>query len=102
MLGYDAQQGDPDEANFVKVTFPAATADMPRVEYRCEVTAIYPSLGKSDRDPRLIGFQRNWLNILQPGPRARLLSNNITSDPCMMCMYEYADVAMHAPRWQTA
>jgi hypothetical protein len=50
-LGYDAHRGDPEDANFVKVTFPAATVAQPRVEYRCQVTAIYPSLGKSDKDP---------------------------------------------------
>ena len=96
-LGYDAHRGDPEDANFVKVTFPAATLAQPRVEYRCEVTAIYPSLGKHDKDPRLSGFQRNWLNILQLSPHYRVLANNSTSDACMMCMYEYADIARHTP-----
>ena len=96
-LGYDSHQGDPDEANFVKVTFPAATAGAPRLEYRWEITAIYPVLSEKGRGPRLAGYQRNWLNILQPSPRARLLSNNIVSDPCVICMYEYADIARHAP-----
>ena len=56
-LGYDSHQGDPDDAEFfVKVTFPAATAAEPRLEYRWEITAIYPSLSENGRDPRLSAF----------------------------------------------
>jgi len=98
-LGYDAHRGDPPEANFIKVTFPAATKDQPRVEYRCEVTALYPSLSKASENAKLIGYQRNWLNIIQPHRELRLLANNATSDACMMCLYEYADVAVIRRRW---
>ena len=70
-LGYDAARGDPDEANFVTVTFPPATVDQPRLEYRFEVTAIYPSLRGIDGDRRFDGFRRNWLNIIQLNPRFR-------------------------------
>jgi hypothetical protein len=96
-LGYDSHQGDLDEANFVKVTFPAATAADPRLEYRCQIAAIYPVVSEKGAGGRLAGFQRNWLNILQPNPRSRLLSNNVVSDPCVICLYEYADIARHAP-----
>jgi hypothetical protein len=97
-LGYDAHRGDPAEANFIKVTFPPASKDRPRVEYRCKVTAICPSLSKAGDSEKLIGYQRNWLNIIQPHPRLRLLANNATSDACAMCMYEYADIAVQAPQ----
>ncbi len=96
-LGYDARRGDPDEANFVKVTFPPATRRQPDLEYRLEVTAIYPPLGKREKAPEFHGFQRNWLNTIQLNPRRRLLANNSTSDACPICMYEYADVAAHTP-----
>ena len=94
-LGYDSHQGDPDEANFVKVTFPAATAAL-RLEYRWEITAIYPVLSERARPPvsrlsaELVEYPSRVLAV-------RLLSNNIVSDPCVICMYEYADIARHAP-----
>ena len=96
-LGYDAARGDPDEANFVTVTFPPATVDQPRLEYRFEVTAIYPSLRGIDGDRRFDGFRRNWLNIIQLNPRFRALANNSTSDTAALCYYEYADIARHTP-----
>jgi hypothetical protein len=43
-LGYDALR---DKADFVRVTFPPATEARPSVEYRWEVTAIYPSRARS-------------------------------------------------------
>ena len=73
-LGYDAWRGEPlasAKINFVKITFPAATPSRPRLEYRCQITAIYPPLGKQEKAPELRGFQRNWLNILQLSPRRR-------------------------------
>ena len=70
-LGYDASRGDSAEANFVKVTFPAATAARPGVEYRLEVAALYPSLRRIDGDRRFDGFRRNGLNIIQLNPRFR-------------------------------
>ena len=71
---------DSAAANFVKVAFPAATQSQPRLEYRCEVTAIYPPLGKREKAPELCGFHRNWLNVFQLDPRRRMLANNTTSD----------------------
>ena len=68
----------------------------PRLEYRCQITAISPPLGKHEKAPELHGFQRNWLNGLQLSPRWRRLANNSTSNVCAVCMYEYADIA--APR----
>jgi hypothetical protein len=99
-LGYEAHRGEPlksAELNYVKVTFPAATESQRSIEYCCEITAIYPSLGKQEKAPELRGFQLNWLNILQLNPRRRMLANNSTSDVCAVCVYEYADVALHTP-----
>ena len=70
-LGYDARRGPTAERDFIKVTFPPASAAQPRLEYRCEATAIYPSLGETN-DPRLSGYQRNWLNTIQLNPRLRV------------------------------
>ncbi len=100
LLGYDARRGEPlasAELNFVKITFPAASHSRPRLEYRCQITAISPPLGKHEKAPELHGFQRNWLNGLQLSPRWRRLANNSTSDVCAVCMYEYADIAAHTP-----
>ncbi len=88
---------DSAAANFVKVAFPAATQSQPRLEYRCEVTAIYPPLGKREKAPELCGFHRNWLNVFQLDPRRRMLANNTTSDVCAFCLYEYADMAVYTP-----
>ncbi len=81
----------------VKVTFPPATRAAPRLEYRWEVTAIYPHLANIENDARFDGFRRNWLNIFQINPRYRALANNAASDVCAICLYEYADVALHTP-----
>ena len=93
-LGYDARRAG---AGYVKVTFPAATAERRRVEYRWEVVTIHPPLGEKERDPRFNGFRRNWLNILQLNPRLRVLANHAASDTCAFCLYEYADIARATP-----
>ena len=45
----------------MKVTFPAASAAMPQVDYTLDVVAIYPGPPELARDPRFDGFRRNWL-----------------------------------------
>ena len=57
-LGYDALRGTDD---FVRVTFPAATAEQPSLEYRLDVAAIYPSFRSLTDDVRYDGFRRNFL-----------------------------------------
>ena len=93
-LGYDAlryshreQQGD----DYVRITFPAATADKPQVDYDLEVVAIYPQIPGIKGDPRFDGFRRDWLNIFQlnPGlacwpttpPAIRWLSPSLSTPP---------------------
>jgi len=91
-LGYAAKRrGD------VTVTFPPATASTSRVEYRLEVTAIYPKLPGIAGDHRFDSFRRNWLNILQLNPGRRQLANNSGSTSCAFCYYEYADIAAQTP-----
>lgn len=93
-LGYDASRaGD----GYIRVTFPAATAAEPRIEYRLEATTIYPPVAGIEEDSRFNGFRRNWLNTLQLNPRMRVLANNSGSDICAFCVYEYADVARYSP-----
>ena len=53
-LDYDARRNVPRP--FVRVSFPPATPSTPRVEYRCEVTAIYPHLKGIEKDPLFDGF----------------------------------------------
>ena len=55
-LGYDAfryDQGKGDD--YVRVTFPAATAAQPQVEYDLEVVAIYPDFPRSRTTRDLTG-----------------------------------------------
>ena len=93
-LGYGAGRvGD----GYIRVTFPAATAGEPRIEYRLEVTTIHPPIAGIEKDPRFDGFRRNWLNTLQLNPRLRVLANNAGSDICAFCAYEYADIARYSP-----
>lgn len=93
-LGYDARRAG---QGYVQITFPAATHARPRLEYLCQVTAIYPPLAEAQNDPRFAGFRRNWLNIFQLNPRLRVLANHAASDTCAFCIYEYADIALHTP-----
>ena len=78
-LPYDARRA---VGPYVKVTFPPATKETPRIEYRWEVTAIYPKFDAIEKDPRFRGFRRNWLNIFQVNPRLGTLANNAASDTC--------------------
>lgn len=91
-LGYTSvRRGD------VTVVFPAATAATPRIEYRLEVTAIYPELPRLVNDHRFDSFRRNWLDVLQLNPGRRQLANNSGSTSCAFCYYEYGDIALKTP-----
>jgi len=98
-LGYDAQrfhkphQGD----DYVKITFPAASAATPALEYTVDVVAIYPELPGIDQDARFDGFRRDWLNIFQLSPHYRALANNAASDVCAFTLFEYSAVAKRTP-----
>lgn len=83
--------------DFVKVTFPPASAAQPRVDYTLEVVDIYPHGPGIAGDPRFDGFRRNWLNIFQINPRRGVLANNATSDACAFTVYEYSAVAVPTP-----
>jgi Bacterial alpha-L-rhamnosidase 6 hairpin glycosidase domain len=90
-LGYSATRKN------VKITFPAATQDHPKLTYHLKVTAIYPKISGISKDPQFDGFRRNWLNIFQINPQRHLLSNNSGSDSCGFCYFEYADIAKETP-----
>ena len=98
-LGYDAfryhrpTQGD----DYVRVTFPAATAALPEIDYNLEVVDIFPPLPKISGDPRFDGFRRDWLNIYQLNPRARVLANHAASDPVAFTVFLYSSMAVHTP-----
>ena len=99
-LGYDARRfnrGAKNDRDYVRVTFPAATAAKPNIEYNLEVVAIYPDLPGIARDPRFDGFRRDWLNIFQLNPRERVLANHAASDPVAFTVFEYSSVAIHTP-----
>ncbi len=93
-LGYDALR---DSENFVRVTFPPATADRPAIEYNLEVTAIYPHDARIDGDARYDGYRRDFLNIFQINPRYRVLANHAASDPVAFTVFMYSMMAIHMP-----
>ena len=85
------------EGDYVKVTFPAASAGTTDIDYTLEVVAIYPGPPQLAHDPRFDGFRRNWLNIFQLNPRLRVLANHSASDPCAFTLYEYSSMAVRTP-----
>ena len=93
-LGYDASRRTED---FVRVCFPPATWRQPQIEYRLDVTCIYPHDAKIDADPRYDGYRRDFLSILQLNPRRRALANNSASDACADTVFEYAMMAASMP-----
>ena len=98
-LDYDAYrypEGQPGD-DYVKVTFPAASAAHPQMDYTLEIVDIYPSRPDLERDARFDGFRRNWLNIFQLNPRLRVLANHAASDPCAFTVFEYSSVAERTP-----
>ncbi len=98
-LGYDAYRyREPRQTDdYVRVTFPAASADRPQVEYSLDVVAIYPSSPERAGDPRFDGFRRDWLNIFQLNPRRRVLANHAASDAVAFTVFEYSSVALRTP-----
>ncbi len=106
-LGYDAlrhaENPSPSKptyqqaGDYVKVTFPAASAVMPDIDYNLEVVAIYPGPPELANDARFDGFRRDWLNIFQLNPRLRVLANHASSDPCAFTLYEYSSMAVRTP-----
>ena len=99
-LGYDALRYSHREQqanDYVRITFPPATADQRQVDYDLEVVAIYPQIPGIKGDPRFDGFRRDWLNIFQLSPRARVLANHAASDPVAFTVFEYSSMAVHTP-----
>jgi hypothetical protein len=98
-LGYDARrfEGEKRKDDYVKVTFPPATAALPQVDYTLDVVGIWPGPAELARDPRFNGFRRNWLNIFQLSPQHRALANNAASDVCAFTLFEYSAVAERTP-----
>ena len=97
-LGYAAQRfSGHSEKDYVRVTFPAASAAQPILEYALHVVDIYPGGAKLAGDPRFDGFRRNFLNIFQLSAHRRVLANNAASDPCAFTVYMYSAVARRTP-----
>jgi len=98
-LGYDARRfrGAQVADDYVKITFPPASAAQPHVAYTLDVVSIYPGPSELARDPRFNGFRRDWLNIFQLSPQHRALANNETSDVCAFTVFEYSAVAERTP-----
>jgi hypothetical protein len=82
---------------FLKISFPPADKNRPRIEYRCEIVSISPIVSGIADDPRFDAFRRNWLNILQINPRLRSLANHSASDTCAFCYFQYSDIARQTP-----
>jgi len=87
-LGY---QGSTENAT---ITFPAASKENPRMQFRLEVVSIYPKQVAIESDERFDGYRRCWLNILQLSSKHRMLANHAGSDVCALCYHEYSEIAM--------
>jgi len=95
VLRYDARRSP---TGFVKIIFPAATAERKSVEYTLVTAAIYPAVpGIATDDPRFDGFRRGFLDIFQQHAEWHVLANNAASDACAFAVYEYADIARYTP-----
>ena len=92
-LGYVATQ----RSGPIQITFAPATKDNPNVTYRWDVVSIHPEIPGAETDARFDGFRRDWLDIFQYSSKNRMLANNVTSDTCGFCFYEYADMAKVTP-----
>lgn len=79
------------------LTLPGADFVRQKVDYKLEVTSIYPDIPGIAGDSRFDAFRRNWLNALQLNPSLRVLANNTASDTCAFCYYEYSDIASLTP-----
>ncbi|MCX6624489.1 MAG: hypothetical protein NTY38_26185 [Acidobacteria bacterium] len=95
VLGYDAVRSGRE--NFVRVTFPPAISSQPKLEYRLEVTTVYPRDARIEADARYDGYRRNFLNILQLNPRYRVLANHAASDPCAFTVFLYSRMMINMP-----
>lgn len=93
---YDASRDHWD--NFVRVSLPPSTwTRYPKIDYRFEVTAIYPHSPSIDQDPRYDGYKRDFLSIFQLNPRRRALANNSASDATPITVFEYSMMAVQMP-----
>ena len=68
-----------------------------RLEVTASVESIQPMPGPAKADSRLAGLPRWWLNTFQYRPDVGILANNIVSDNCVFCIYQYADSAVYTP-----
>jgi len=93
---YDASRDHGD--NFVRIELPPTTWTWHgEIEYRLEVTAIYPSGPGINEDPRYDGYRRDFLSIFQLSPRRRALANNSASDATPITVFEYSAMADRIP-----
>jgi hypothetical protein len=95
VLDYDARRHS--RPAFVRIAFRPPTPRQRHVEYRMDVTDIFPKLPGIAKNPLYDGYRRDWLNIFQVNPRIQMLANNASSDPCSFTLFEYADLAVLTP-----
>jgi hypothetical protein len=81
---------------FVRIRFPAATADAIQKIYSFEVVTIYPD-ADDIVDARYDCFKKNFISIFQLNPFLRKLANNSASDACAFTLYKYSEVALYTP-----
>lgn len=82
---------------YVKVLFPAATVDTPKVTYHFEVVSIHPAIKGIENDDRYDCFRKNFISIFQLNPFLKVLANNSASDACVFTLYLYSEVALRTP-----
>jgi hypothetical protein len=96
VVEYDASRDHGD--NFVQIALPPSTWTWhPEIEYRFEVTSIYPAIPRIESNPLYDGYRRDFLSILQLNPRRRALANNSASDATPITVFEYSMMAERMP-----
>jgi hypothetical protein len=67
------------------------------VTFDLRLREAYPLARCLQREERFRGLRRAWMNIFQLRPDIGILSNNVLSQNCIFCLYEYADMALYSP-----
>lgn len=73
------------------------SAGQQEIELDMTLTEVYPEKAIVDKNPKLQGIKKAWLNSYQFRPDLQMLSNNVISDNCAFTLYQFADQAYFTP-----
>lgn len=82
--------------NFISVTLPPASNEDSSIRYTFTAAAIHPRFPGVESE-RLAGFRRNYINLFQVNPMARVIANNSCSDPVAFTLFLSSMLALQTP-----